>query len=89
MTYCMHSHEADELALTICGLIDSDEAQKDPSDVADRAIYDRYECDFQTFVKIAQDLLPLAMVARSSLSEKFYQGFAKDGCFIVKRPFDV
>lgn len=84
----MHHHEVDELALTVCGVIDSDEAQEDPTDAAERALWDRYEVEPETFAKIAQDLLVLAMVAPGSISGKVYQGFAKGGCFIVKREFD-
>lgn len=88
MTYRMNHYDADELALTVCGLIDSDEAQEDPTDVADRAVCDRYDCDMDTFTRIAQDLLPLATIAPGALSGKLYQGFAKDGCFIVKQEIE-
>ena len=86
--YRMPWPDAEELMLTISGQIDSEEAQNDPLNAAEQAAFTRYDCDFETFLKIAQDLLPLAMVARSGLSGEAYQGFAKDGCFIVKRPFE-
>ena len=86
MTYRMNPYDAEELLLTISGDIGSDLARRDPMAAADDACRRRYDCDLETFTKIAQDLLPLAMVARSGLSGEVYQGFAKGGCFIVKRP---
>jgi len=85
MTYRMHQHEADELMLTISGFIDDDEARQDPSGVAERECEARYGCDIEAFLAIAQDLLPLAVIAKGGVSGNAYQGFAKDNRFIVKR----
>lgn len=77
----MNHYEAEELLYHLVGHEETEDS--DPDEVC----YEKYECDFEQFQKIASDLLPMAITATGGLSEKVYYGFAdkKNGAFIVKR----
>lgn len=53
-------------------------------DIPDK-FFEKYEIDFDNAYQLVQDLLPLCAVGKSPLTDTVYQGFAKDGVFIVKR----
>lgn len=71
---------AEELAAVVCGL---DEDNYDSGQVED-ALYEKFDCSFETFHKIAEALVPLTIPATAALSGQSFRGFVKNGSFIVK-----
>jgi len=47
---------------------------------------ERYEIEWDQAQLLISALIPLAMCAQEPLAGKVYQGFAKDGVWLVKRP---
>jgi len=77
----MDFFEAQLLAMALLGLEETDENFY----AAEQLLEEKYDCEFEAFMKIASDLLPLATVAHGALSGTRYRGFAQDRTFIVKR----
>lgn len=48
----------------------------------------KYGIEWERAELVIRDLMPLAMIAKSPLTEKVYQGFGKDGLWIVKQEFN-
>lgn len=71
--------EAEELARHLCGVSEGDETDLDD------ALLEKFEVDFPQFAVIAEALLPLCVCGKSGLTDKTYQGFGKDGTFLMKR----
>jgi len=46
--------------------------------------YEKYEMDMDSAYELVKDLLPYCMIAESPLTKKIYQGFAKDGLWLMK-----
>ncbi len=74
--------DVEELAATILGL---DEATAD-SNAIEQALADRYEISFENFQEIVEALMPLTLPAKAAISGEWFQGFVKDGVFIIKQP---
>ncbi|WP_341743126.1 hypothetical protein [Azonexus hydrophilus] len=77
----MDELEIIELAIAVLGL----PADFDDEDAVERKINNRFDVDLETFGRIASALLPFAMTARSPLTEKVYQGFAHNDCWLAKK----
>ena len=67
------------LARHICGA-DMDNESVDVDEILD----DKFGIEFDQFLQVVRELLPLCTVGTSPLTEKTYRGFASDNCFIVK-----
>lgn len=75
----MHWLDASELAAVMMGMPDDTEP-----DEVDQALFDRFNIELDTFQKIAEALVPLTIPARVAISGEAFQGFVKNGAFIVK-----
>lgn len=78
--------DVEELACHILNL-DYDEVEYD--DIED-AIYEKFDCSFDTFQEIIEHLLPLADSGKSPITNEVFQGFSKDEgdglrCWLIKR----
>jgi hypothetical protein len=81
----VHWHDIEELA---CHILDLDYDEVDYSEI-EEAIYEKFDCSFETFQDIVEHLIPLADSGKSPLSGEVFQGFSKDEgdglrCWIVK-----
>jgi hypothetical protein len=72
-----------ELAIAVLG-INEDECEDIDSEI-DNLLAECYEIDLQTFSRIAGTLLDLIDVGTSPITGEKFKGFAKDGCWLVKR----
>lgn len=77
----IHYTDIEELAVAVLGLNEDDDPD---SDTIEQAIYDKFECDFNVFHKIVESLIDFTIPAKSALTETVFNGFVKDGMFIVK-----
>lgn len=75
----MDMFEFEELLAAIMGISD------DEWDDIPEQFYDKYEIDFDSAYELVKAMLPFCTVGKSPLTGKVYQGFAKDGVFLVKR----
>lgn len=75
--------EAEELAIAVLGLNEDDDPD---SHQIEQAMYDRFEITLEQFQKVAEALLPFTVPAKAAISGDAFQGFVKDGAFIVKTP---
>ncbi len=67
--------EIEELAYRAMGKTD-DEAEKEINDGdIDQAIYDKYECSFETYCDIVKDLIKFTPKVSSCLSGKSFHAF--------------
>lgn len=73
--------EAEELARHLCGLPEDE----DDDEELESGLLDKFDVDFLQFATIADALLPLCVCGTSALTGKAYQGFGKDGTFMMKR----
>lgn len=71
--------DTEELAVVVLGL-----PEYSDSDDIEQALYDRFECSFDQFQRIAESLIPFTVPAISAISGIEFQGFVNDGAFIVK-----
>ena len=76
----MDMMDAEELAIAVLKL---DEETSD-SDKIEQAIFNKFDCSFEQFHKIAEALMPFTIPANVALSSDVYCGFVKDGAFIAK-----
>lgn len=77
----MNWMDAEELGAVVLGLPDGAD-----SDAIENGICDKFDCSMETFEKIADALIPFTIPAKAALSGESFQGFVKDGAFIVKKP---
>jgi hypothetical protein len=77
----MNWYDAEEVAMAILGI---DEDAAEDADI-DNLLIDRFDVNLEQFQKIAEALLPFTVPTRTALMGTLCQGFAKDGCFIVKQ----
>ena len=66
--------DVEELAAFICGL-DYDEIDADTGKIED-AMIEKFNCNLEDFANIITKLMPMVEIAESSLSKKWYAGFA-------------
>lgn len=78
----MHWTDAEELAVAVLGM---DEETAD-SDTIEQAVYDKFEISMEQFQAVAESLVPFTLPASAAISGEAFQGFVKDGYFIVKEP---
>ncbi|MDR0576125.1 MAG: hypothetical protein LBI87_00945 [Candidatus Accumulibacter sp.] len=71
--------EVEELAIAVLGIHEDSD-----SDAIEQALADRFEVSGDQFKKIAEALIPFTVAAKSSITDNWYQGFAKHDEFIVK-----
>lgn len=79
--------EFEELALYLCG-IQAWEMSDPPEVDIDDVLLEKFDVDFIQFAKIAQALLPLAILAgpgTGGLNYEVRQGFGNSGVFFVKQ----
>ena len=50
---------------------------------------EKLEFEWDCFVRLLNELVPLITVAESPLTGTVYKGFAKDGMFLIKVPVDA
>jgi hypothetical protein len=48
-------------------------------------LYDKFEINIEQLELLIEELLPLCQIAKSDLTNAVYQGFGKDGMWIIKR----
>jgi len=72
--------DAEELAAHIFGFPDNYD-----SDKIETALYDKFECSFEQFHKIAEALIPFTVTAKAAISGEEFHGFVKDGSFIARQ----
>jgi hypothetical protein len=72
--------DAEDLAANIMGFPDDYD-----SDKIENALYERFECSFEQFHKIAEALMPFTIPAKAAISGEVFHGFVKDGAFICKQ----
>lgn len=63
--------DAEELACHVLGLDEDSEY-----DVIEDAVFDKFECNMETFQKIVEHLLPMADAGVSELTKEGYKGFS-------------
>lgn len=51
----------------------------------DELLYERYNVDREQFDQICFDLLDLATMGQSPLTQKVYKGFGSDKLFLIKK----
>lgn len=73
-----------ELALKVTN---TDEAYGSVAE-AEQALWEKYECSFETFEDIVRDLIPYAHISQSPLTKEVYRGFANHELseWIIKEP---
>lgn len=76
----MNYFDTEELIRELCSINENDE----DTDLDD-ALFDKFEIYRDQFDRLISGLLPLCVAAESPLSGRVYQGFGKDGIFLVKR----
>ena len=54
-------------------------------DIFEDFIYNKYGCDIEQFQSLLNDLLPLYIIAESTLTNETYQGFGADGVWLMKK----
>lgn len=72
--------DAEDLAVAVLGLPE----ETADSDTIEAALYERFECSFEQFYKIAKALVPFTIPAKAAISGELFQGFVRDGAFITK-----
>ena len=80
----MHWTDAEELAMHVLGL---DEDSADGADF-DALIYEKFEVSMEQFQKVAEALIRFTPTLETALTNTKWQGFVKDGFFIVKQPVE-
>lgn len=75
--------ETEELAIVVLGLNEDDDPD---SDTIERAMFDKFEISLEQFQAVAEALMPLTIQAKAAISGETFNGFVKDGAFIVKTP---
>lgn len=76
----MHYIEAQELATAMMGM-----DEESDSNAVEQALFDRYDISFENFQRIAEDLIPFTIPAKTGLKGDLFSGFVKDGAFICKK----
>ena len=66
-------HEYEDLARHLCGIDDNPDVDLDDK------LYEKFGIDLVGFAKLAEQLLPLAAIGKSPLTDRVYQGFAMIG----------
>lgn len=79
----MQWFEAEELAVAVLGYCDDDELD---SDTIEQKIFEKFEISLEQFQKVAEALMPFTIPAQAAISGNSFNGFVKDGAFIVKAP---
>ncbi len=79
----MQWFEAEELAVAVLGYCDDDEL--DSATIEDK-IFEKLGVEMEQFQKVAEALMPFAVTAEAAISGNVFNGFVKDGSFIVKAP---
>lgn len=75
----MNCLDEQELAVVVLGLDEDSEFE-----YIEEVMYKRFECSVEQFSKIAEALIPFTIPVKTAMSDNLFQGFVKDGCFIVK-----
>ena len=78
----MNALEIEDLVAQMFDLTDEQAEDADLDDL----IFDKFGVEFEQFAAIVDALIPYTIPAKAALSGKVYQGFVKDGAFIVKKP---
>lgn len=81
----MDYYDAIELAANVLGLEESDDIDET---LVEEKLFDKFGCGVDEFAEVAAALMKFTIPVRSPLSNMLYQGFSKDGCFIVKQIVD-
>lgn len=79
----MQWFEAEELAVAVLGYCDDDELD---SDTIEEKIFEKFGVEMKQFQKVAEALMPFTIPAKAAISGDAFNGFVKDGAFIVKVP---
>jgi hypothetical protein len=74
--------EVEDLAMAMLGL-DEDTAD---IEAVEHALDDKYGVSLESFMKIAEALMPFTIPAKAAISGELFHGFVKDGAFICKQP---
>jgi hypothetical protein len=77
----MDWYDIEELAAVVLEFPDDEEYD---SDIVEKKLYEHFEIGFGQFGEIVKALIPFTIPAKSPLSGEMFQGFVKDGYFIVK-----
>lgn len=75
--------EAEELAVAVLGYCEDDELD---SDTVEQKMFEKFEISMEQFQAVAEALMPLTIPANAAISGEAFNGFVKDGAFIVKAP---
>lgn len=75
--------ETEELAIVALGLNEDDDPD---SDTIEQSMFDKFEISLEQFQAVAEALMPLTIPAKAAISGEAFNGFVKDGAFIVKAP---
>jgi len=80
----VRDYEVEEL---ICHILDLDEDDENLD--IEEAIYEKFDCSFETFHEIVEHLLPLANLAKSPITDEYFRGFSVDlgegqGMWLIK-----
>lgn len=81
------SVEIEELACAACGKTEDEAEQIIENSGTDDMLFERYGVDFETYCRIAMDLLPLTPVVTSALVGNQYHAFVRGGVMIAKAPY--
>lgn len=79
--YCW---EVEELAEVVCGL-----PEGSGRDTIEQALCDKFEISIESFEKLIKALAPMTPAAVSPLTGEAFSGFARNGTFIVRVPYNV
>ena len=79
----MQWFETEELAVAVLGYCDDDELD---SGTIEQKIFEKFEISLEQFQMVAEALMPFTIPAQAAISGDAFNGFVKDGSFIVKAP---
>jgi hypothetical protein len=73
--------EVEDLAMSMLGL----DEDMDDIEAVEHAFADKYGISLESFMKIAEALMPFTIPAKAAISGELFHGFVKDGAFTCKQ----
>jgi hypothetical protein len=70
-----------ELMAFLCEIDEMDLCESEIADI----FYEKYDIDEDHFQDLVADLIPLYTMAKSELTDTWYQGFGSEGSWLIKQ----
>jgi hypothetical protein len=77
--------DAEELATVVCEIPE----ETADSNAIEEALYEKFDCSFEQFHKIAEALEQFTIPAKAAISGELFRGFVHDGAFITRTSVPV